>query len=301
MPEPAQGAGRNQHGTRLAKAPRLLTASRRLGHSWVRRLTLQKGDGGLPVPAPPPPCPPGCRTGPPDFVGVGAQRAGTTRWFRLIASHPEVAAPPLAKELHYFDRFYRGGFTAADAERYHEYFPRGEGQQAGEWTPLYASAPWIPALLARAAPEAKILMLVRDPVERLASGLQHNGRQSREHGMPMSRLAPVEAFARGLYKVQMDGVLAHFARSQVLLLQYERCSLEPLQELRRTFEFIGVDPEFVPPDLDAKPNSQPRKPELDPETREAYARAYREDVLALASAFPQIDLRLWPNFAELAG
>jgi hypothetical protein len=301
-PARAQRPGRSQHGARLAKAPRLVTASRRLGHRWVRRLTLQKGDGGMPAPAPPPPCPPDCRTGPPDFIGVGGQRCGTTRWFRLLASHPEVAAPPLAKELHYFDRFYRGGFGEEDAARYREYFPRRQGQKAGEWTPLYASAPWIPRLLAEAAPEAKLLMLVRDPVERLASGLQHNGRQAREHGLPMSRLAPVEAFGRGLYGVHLDGILAHFDRSRILVLQYERCSLEPLAELRRTFEFIGVsDPGFVPAGLDARPNSQPAKPEFDSDTRRAYARAYREDVVALASAFPQIDLRLWPNFAELAG
>jgi Sulfotransferase domain len=289
------------HGARLERAPRLLTGSRALGHRWVRRLTLQRSDGGMPVPRPPLPCPPGARTGPPDFVGIGGQRCGTTRWFRLIASHPEVSVPPLAKELHYFDRFYEGGFTAADAKRYGEYFPRREGQRAGEWTPLYASAPWIPGLLARAAPRAKLLMLVRDPVERFASGLQHNARQAREQGMALSRLAPVEAFARGLYHAQVEAVLAHFDRSQLLVLQYERCARDPLSQLRRTFEFLGVGDGFVPPELDARPNSQLSKPRLDPEVRDSYVRAYREDVVALASAFPQIDLGLWPNFADLAG
>jgi Sulfotransferase domain len=252
------------------------------------------------VPPPPTPCPPDQRIGPPDFVGMGGQRCGTTRWFRLIASHPEVAVPPLSKELHYFDRFFGGGFTGDDAECYREYFPRREGQIAGEWTPLYASAPWIPRLLARAAPDAKLLMLVRDPVERFASGLKHNGRLSREQGMPLSRLAPVEAFARGLYHAQLQGVLDHFDRSQILVQQYERCSREPLPELRRTLDFIGVtDPGFVPPGLDTNPNPQPSKPKLDSDTRDCYARAYRDDVIALANAFPEIDLGLWPNFADL--
>jgi hypothetical protein len=286
----------------LAQAPRFLTTSRRLGHSWVRRLTLQKAEGGIPVPAAPPPCPPGSRTGPPDFVGIGGQRCGTTRWFRLIASHPEVSVPPLAKELHYFDRFYEGGFEEDDARLYHEYFPRREGQKAGEWTPLYASAPWIPKLLARAAPDARLLMLVRDPVERLVSGLQHNARPSREHGLPLNRLAPVEAFARGLYHLQLEGVFAYFDRSRVLVQQYERCVRDPVGELRRTFEFIGLeDVGFLPPELEASIGAQSSKAELDPETRDSYARAYREDVVALARAFPQIDLRLWPSFAELAG
>lgn len=286
----------------LTKAHPFVIASRTLAHRWVRRLTLQSTDGGISLPASPPVCPTGFHTGPPHFVGVGAQRCGTTRWFRLIASHPEVSVSPTAKELHYFDRFYQGGFTDEDASRYQEYFPRQEGSTTGEWTPLYASAPWVPKLLARAAPDARLLMLVRDPVDRFASGLQHNARLAREQGMPLNRLAPVEAFSRGLYHAQLNAMLTYFDRSQILVLQYERCSREPLAELRRTFEFIGLaDTDFAPAELDANPNPQTAKPKLDPYTRDSYVRAYREDVERLASAFPDLDLRLWPNFADLAG
>ncbi|HTY97786.1 MAG TPA: hypothetical protein VMB91_12145, partial [Solirubrobacteraceae bacterium] len=68
------------------------------------------GDGGVDTPPPPPQTPAGWRTGPPDFVGVGFQRCGTTRWYNLITAHPEVARPVAMKELHFFDRFYSGGF-----------------------------------------------------------------------------------------------------------------------------------------------------------------------------------------------
>jgi Sulfotransferase family len=280
----------------------VVASARAVGHGMVRRLTKQSGDGGVQLPAPPPECPPGWRPGPPDFVGIGAQRAGTTRWFRLLGSHPEVASSPLAKELHFFDRFYEGGFEDADVGRYHEYFPRADGLKTGEWTPLYGNAPWVPKMLARAAPDARLLMLVRDPVERLVSGLQHNARVAREQGLPMSRLAPVEAFSRGLYHAQAMSFLGCFDRSRFLLLQYERCLREPLAELRRTLEFVGVsDVDFAPPDLDANPNPQHSKPSLDADTCDSYARAYREDVLALAAEFPELDLALWPNFSELAG
>ncbi len=250
--------------------------------------------------APPdvPPCPSGWRIGPPDFIGVGVQRCGTTRWFDLLASHPEVVPSMAAKELHYFDRFYAGGFTAADARNYHRYFPRGEGQKVGEWTPLYMSVPLIPKLIAEAAPQARLLVLLRDPVERCLSGLEHDTRRARAHGLPLSQLAPVEAFARGLYHAQLEGLLSYFDRSQVLIQQYERCTSEPLSEWRRTVEFLGLSTEFVP-DLEAHPNRQPSKPIFDDDTRAAYARAYREDVTKLAAAFPEIDLRLWPNFGDL--
>jgi hypothetical protein len=204
------------------------------------------------------------------------------------------------KELHYFDRFYASPCTPADLVGYHEYFPRGPGQRAGEWTPLYMSAPWIPRLLAAAAPEARLLVLLRDPVERYLSGLALNARVAKRRGAPLSRYAPLESFVRGLYHAQLVDLLSYFDRSQVLVLQYERCTLEPLPELRRTFQFLGLSETAVVPDLEAHPKRQPEKPMLDPDTREAYVQGYRDDVASLIDAFPEIDVRLWPNFAHLA-
>ena len=280
---------------------RVLGRSRSTANTVARKLTLQRQDGGVRLPPEPPPCPPGWRTGPPDFVGIGAQRGGTTRWFDLITSHPEVIPPGPEKELHYFDRFYDGGFTPADADAYHRHFPRDEGRKAGEWTPLYVAAPWIPPLLAASAPDARLLLLLRDPVERMISGLQHDIRLAHDLGLPLSQLAPVEAFARGMYHSQIVGLLEHFDRSQLLILQYERCSCKPAAEMRRTFEFIGVrDVDFLP-ELNRHPNHQPSKPVLDIAARTAYTRAYRQDVSKLISAFPEVDVSLWPNFSDLAG
>src|SRR5947209_11073993 len=163
-------------------------------------------DGGVDLPPPPPECPRGWQTGPPDFVGVAAQRSGTTRWCNLILAHPEVVRTHAKKELHYFDRFYAGGFTAATASGYHAYFP-SDGRKTGEWTPMYASAPWIPALLAAAAPAARLLMLLRDPVERYLSGLELDIETARKRGAPLSRYAPLEAFSRGFYHAQLQGLL----------------------------------------------------------------------------------------------
>ncbi len=256
--------------------------------------------GGIDMPPPPPDCPPGWSTGPPDFIGVGVQRCGTTRWFDLIASHPEVAPAGPAKELHYFDRFYLGGCTASETARYHEYFPRPDGRKAGEWTPLYISAPWIPRLLAAAAPEARLLVLLRDPVERYVSGLQHVTRVARRRGAPLSRYAPLDQFLRGFYHEQLVRLMRHFERSQVLVLQYERCTSEPLAQLRRTFEFMGLADLDFRPDLGAHPGRQFDKPELDADARAAYVQAYRDDVIELIDAFPEIDVSLWPNFAQLS-
>jgi len=282
------------------EVPHWLRVSRSIGHAAVRRLTRQRHDGAVHFPPAPPECPVGWKTGPPSFIGVGGQRCGTTRWFDLISLHPEVIPPMVTKELDYFDRFYAGGFTAADAARYHDYFPRDGDRKVGEWSPVYMSAPWIPRLLAIAAPDTRILVLLRDPVERYLSALEHNTRGAEEQGTSLSELGPYEAFMRGFYYAQLRGLLAHFDRSQILVLQYERCVSDPQPELRRTFEFLGVKDTAFLPGLNAHPHLQPSKPTLDPDTREAYARAYLDDVVSLVGSFPEIDVRLWPNFAHLA-
>jgi hypothetical protein len=255
--------------------------------------------GGIDMPPPAPACPPGWRTDAPDFVGVGVQRCGTTRWFDLIASHPQVTHSVAAKELHYFDRFYSSRPEQAEIERYQEYFPRPAGQLAGEWTPLYLTAPWIPPLLAAAAPETRLLVLLRDPVERYLSGLQLARRVAARRGVPLSRYAPLDTFVRGLYHSHLMGLLGHFQRSQILILQYEKCTLDPIGELRRTFQFIGLEDTGFEPDTQARPQEQADKPQPDAATRAAYVEAYSNDVARLLEAFPEIDVSLWPNFAQL--
>lgn len=266
------------------------------GAASIRPLTL--ADQGVMSPPPAPPCPAGWRTGPPDFVGVGAQRSGTTRWFDLIVAHPEIEAPPATrKELHYFDRFHAGGFTAADAAGYHEYFPRPRGLLTGEWTPVYLAAPWAAAMLAAAAPRTKLLVILRDPVERYLSGLQRHHRIALATGEPLNAMAPLDAFMRGFYNAQLTRLLRRFDRAQALVLQYERCVREPLSELRRTFAFLGVRDTAFAPDLEAHPNRQADKPELHPDARRALVDAYSPDVAELCRRFPEIDVGLWPNFA----
>lgn len=131
---------------------------------WPRDLVVRVEPG----------CPPGWRVGPPDFVGVGAQKAGTSWWHRLISEHPSVALrPDQAKELHYFDSFFDRPFTRADAARYHGFFPRPYGAKSGEWTPRYLTDFWAHEQLRMAAPEAGIIVLLRDPVDRYRSGLTH--------------------------------------------------------------------------------------------------------------------------------
>lgn len=245
--------------------------------------------GRLPTP------PEGWAPAPPSFVGVAAMKSGTSWWYHLIASHPRVFhAPGRHKEVHFFDRFWRAELTAEDIAHYGEYFPRPPGGLAGEWTPRYMFDFWSPPLLVQAAPQAKILVMLRDPVERYRSGLAHD--LSRGAG-PRAGMAQ-DHFERGLYHAQLERLLHHLPRDQILVLQYERCVTSPRRELERTYRFLGLDePDFAPPDLARPVNATSSdKPVVAGAVRSTLRSAYELDVRLLLEAFPEIDVDLWPNF-----
>ena len=188
---------------------------------------------------------PGEVTGPPDFVGIGAQKAGTTWWYQLILSHPDVTSrPELHKERHFLDRFGAVPFGTEDIDRYHGWFPHAAGTLTGEWTPDYMTFSWAPELLKRAAPKARLLVLLRDPVERFRSGLGHQRRMGTPDGADMT----TDAVQRGFYHRALSGWLECFDRDQLLILQYERCTADPVGQLQSTFRFLGL-PAFTPPHL----------------------------------------------------
>ena len=167
----------------------------------------------------------GRHPGPPDYVGVGTARSGTSWWDSLVNQHPKafrnVGAP---REMHFFDGLWAGGLRAADIDRYHALFARPAGTISGEWTPGYMLDAWTPALLRQAAPAARLLVLLRDPVERFRSGIT----LAEGHATVGStaRAATNAAFSRGLYADQLLRLWRAFPREQVLVLQYERCVAE---------------------------------------------------------------------------
>ena len=241
-------------------------------------------------------------TGPPHFVGVGAQRAGTTWWFRTLVGHPELRpARGRKKELHFFDRFCAHRWTDACIAEYHRLFPRREGQICGEWTPRYMRDFWTPPLLRRAAPEAKLLVLLRDPIERYRSGVPH--RLGRETDLGPEALA-TDAIERSRYAAQLERLLRHFPADAILVQQYERCRRDPAGEYRRALRFLGArDVEHEPRDVE-RPRGTTVAAAKQPVPSQMTALLHEllePDVARLRELVPDLDLSLWPGFAHLAG
>lgn len=114
----------------------------------------------------------------PDFLIVGAQRSGTTSLFKTLVQHPRVARPFLRKGIHFFDKrydrgldWYRGNFPVALSSRL-----RRVGNPCpltGESSPYYMFHPLAPGRIGRDLPDVKLLVLLRDPVERAYSAHSH--------------------------------------------------------------------------------------------------------------------------------
>jgi len=216
-----------------------------------------------------------------------------------VCDHPQVH--PGRKELHFFDGFSSRALANEDVQAYHRLFPRPPGALTGEWTPRYMHDFWTPALLARAAPAARILVLLRDPWKRYLSGIAHEGRVlkrelRRGQGKYLRSMAVNDALNRSLYHRQLTRLFANFDRSQILVLQYERCVEDPAGELRRTYQFLGLDEaDHLPAQLTAHIGRSSSRAELTEHIERASARVISEDARALSELLPDIDLSLWPS------
>ena len=149
----------------------LRVRTRRLARARLARLASLARPSG-PGPPPPPACPDGwhgrtarLRRGRGAEGGhVVVERAHRPASRRPSGGRPAQGAPLLRPSL--------GGRLqrARTACRYWRYFPRPDGGVSGEWTPGYLIDFWTPELIARAAPDARVLVLLRDPLERFRSG-----------------------------------------------------------------------------------------------------------------------------------
>ena len=108
----------------------------------------------------------------PDFVVIGAQKAGTTSLYRMLRKHPQVHMPR-TKELHYFDFHYERG-----PEWYAAQFRPGRWERRrGEATPNYMWGPLARQRLIADLPSARIIAILRNPVDRAYSHYWHDRRR----------------------------------------------------------------------------------------------------------------------------
>lgn len=202
----------------------------------------------------------------PSFLIVGFQKAGTTSVYRYLEQHPEVFVSPI-KELNFFssivehpviDPQLTGGMTDPDA--YRAVFTPGAGHKAiGEASPIYATDPAVPAEIARLAPEARLIALVRDPAERAYSQYWMRVRDGREK-RPFAAAIDAELravgdapwqpnvdhyLASGFYARHLTPYWDRFAPDRLACYLFEDLEADPAGVMRDIFRFLGVDEHFA--------------------------------------------------------
>jgi len=199
----------------------------------------------------------------PGALVIGAQKAATSALYHYLCQHPQVV-PALCKEVHYFDRHWaRGG------RWYRSHFPHQRALESNralalEATPYYLFHPLCAARIAETLPAARLLVVLRDPVDRAWSHYRMEVRLGREDRAFLaaigddervreeeSRLASgaVDASAlhrnrsylhRGRYALQLERYLSRFPRHQLLIVDYRRLVGDTATVLDEVFAFLGL-------------------------------------------------------------
>ena len=180
----------------------------------------------------------------PNFLIIGAPRAGTTWIHSNLRVHPNVFMPA-TKELHFFDKNYEKGM-----KHYESYFSGHRGQLAiGEATPAYLHGQYstndIPLLIYQHLPDVKLIASLRNPAERLYSRYLNSKAmfdRNAELDFEGKLLDRPEYIQEGFYCEQLKRFLRYFPRSQMLILLYDDLMADPRAYYVQICRFLGVDP-----------------------------------------------------------
>lgn len=190
--------------------------------------------------APPPPNADGAL---PTFLIIGAMKCGTTSLHYYLSLHPEIGMSA-EKELAFFvteqnwergERWYRRQFDPA-------YRIRGEASPHYTCYPKYAS---VPERMHTLVPEAKLIYLVRAPVERAVSHYCHAVSHENE-GRTLAeavREPNSKYLERSRYFAQIERYLPYYARDRVLVVDQADLRDRRRETLREVFAFVGADPD----------------------------------------------------------
>ena len=199
----------------------------------------------------------------PNFLIIGAPKAGTTSLYSYFREHPAIFMPDL-KEPRFFG--YEGQddrirFPIRTLEEYAALFEGVTTETAiGEATPHYLVYPVAAQRIRDLLPEVRLIASLRDPVERAYSVYQMNLRNKGVNaGVPFVEAIRSDHNLRETYADMLARYVALFPPEQLKVILLEDLEADPRGTVRSLFAFLGVDPDFVP-DLSkiANPGGEPR-------------------------------------------
>jgi hypothetical protein len=193
----------------------------------------------------------------PDFLYIGTSKAGSTWLFNALAVAPDVWLAS-NKGLYFFDAHYDRGL-----DWYREQFREADGRAVGEFSHSYLSSPEAPARIAEYSPGMRLLVCLREPVDRAFSDYLD---LVKNNGFTGSFTEAVEQFPRlldrGRYATHLSRYLEHFPMSQIHIGLFDDLRSGAQAYADEVYDFLGLDRiELSSGDLRARmPAGKPRNP-----------------------------------------
>lgn len=183
----------------------------------------------------------------PNLIVIGGLKCGTTSLHHYLNLHPDVQMSR-PKELNFFAAELN---WPLGTEWYASHFS-SDAPVRGESSPHYTNHPRFPGVAERmrsVVPDARLIYVVRDPVDRMVSHYLHNIAGGYDHRPLADALAdPDSAYMhRGLYFMQLSRYLEHFPAKRIEIVTREELLRDRAATMRRVFGFAGVDEDFNSP------------------------------------------------------
>jgi hypothetical protein len=212
----------------------------------------------------------------PNFFIVGAQKAATTSLYYYLKEIPGVYMSPLKETFYFAPHTVEKPFNASDVirdkEEYLKLFEKARGSNAiGEATPIYLWDPDSPKLIHQTVPNARIIMILRDPIERAYSNYlmwsKYSGIRSSSFYDELMRdyKNQEKLFGRsqlyvefGMYYEQVKRYFDTFGREQVKVIIFEEFVQHPAQTVNEVLAFLGVNYSVTEVKEQYNPYSVPR-------------------------------------------
>jgi len=208
----------------------------------------------------------------PNFLGLGAQRAGSTWLYEALKTHPDIFLPKTRKEVHFFDRYYDRGI-----DWYRRFFEEADASEnfrwIGEITPMYLYEPSIPSKInASLKKGCKFLVVLRHPVKRAYSQYSldvryNNLKISFEEYFKNNK----DVRDRGLYAEQLKRYFSFFDPKDFLILIFEEVMKDQAEAIQKVASFFNIDPN----EFSLKPPHEKVNASYRPKFAGAYALAHR--------------------------
>ena len=186
----------------------------------------------------------------PNFLIIGAMKSGTTSLYHYIKTHPEIFMPAF-KEPNFF---IKKDIQKRDLEWYEALFSGSNNAKAlGEASVNYTKYPHyqgVPQRIASFNKNMRLIYVLRNPLARTCSHYLHNIYAGIETESLRDAIVKRPLYIQAsLYYMQIQEYLKHFSSDQLLILLFEDLKKDPIGIVRKVFDFLEVDEQFVPPNI----------------------------------------------------